>query len=302
MARGAKPTENKQKGRVPPQNIEAEQSTLGGILIDPDSINKVVDLVSPEDFYREDHGIIYELMLDLYERNDPIDLLTVSSLLRDKGLIEKVGGVTYLNTLVDLMPTSANIAQYARMIREKSMLRTLITVATEIVEKGYNVDNNVDTYIDDAEKLIFQVAEKKQRASFFAVKDLVIQSIRTVESLCQKKQTVTGVSTGFTELDKMTSGLQPSDLIIVAGRPSMGKTAFALDIARQAAQMDGDNRTPVGIFSLEMSKEQLVLRLLTSESQIDFSKLRNGERERGNRVAASCGRGEYLVPGAHLYR
>ena len=174
MARGAKPTENKQKGRIPPQNIEAEQSPLGGILIDPDAINKVVDLVSPEDFYREDHGIIYELMLDLYERNDPIDLLTVSSLLRDKGLIEKVGGVTYLNTLVDLMPTSANIAQYARMIREKSMLRNLITVATEIVEKGYDVDNNVDTYIDDAEKLIFQVAEKKQRASFFAVKDLVI--------------------------------------------------------------------------------------------------------------------------------
>lgn len=281
MARGSKPTETGKKGRVPPQNLEAEQSTLGGILIDPESINKVVDLVAPEDFYREDHGTIYELMLNLYEKNDPIDLITLSSLARDKGLMEKIGGVTYLNTLVDLMPTSANIAQYARMIREKSMLRNLIMVATEIVEKGYDVDNSVDTYIDDAEKMIFQVAEKKQRASFFAVKDLVIEGIKTVERLCQKKQTVTGVATGFTELDKMTSGLQPSDLIIVAGRPSMGKTAFALDIARQAAQMEGDGRTPVGIFSLEMSKEQLVLRLLTSESQIDFSKLRNGSVSAG---------------------
>jgi replicative DNA helicase len=281
MARGSKSTDSERKGRVPPQNLEAEQSTLGGILIDPESINKVVDLVSPEDFYREDHGTIYGLMLNLYEKNEPIDLVTVSSLARDKGLIEKIGGATYLNTLVDLMPTSANIAQYARMIREKSMLRSLITVATEIVEKGYGVDNSVDTYIDDAEKMIFQVAEKKQKASFFAVKDLVIEGIKTVERLCQNKQSITGVSTGFTELDKMTSGLQPSDLIIVAGRPSMGKTAFALDIARQAAQMDGDSRTPVGIFSLEMSKEQLVLRLLTSESQIEFSKLRNGSVSAG---------------------
>ena len=274
MARAVKTT-GERKGRVPPQNLEAEQSLLAGVLIDPESINKVVDIVMPEDFYREDHRLIFELMLDLYERNEPIDMITVSSLARDKGMLEKIGGVTYLNTLVDLMPTSANITQYGKMVREKSVLRGLIHVSTEIIEKGYEIETNVDTYVDDAEKMIFQISERKYRPSFFPVRDLVMENVKTIERLYQKKQTVTGLPTGFVELDKLTSGLQPSDLIIVAGRPSMGKTSLCLNIAQHVALSDGSN-VPVGVFSMEMSKEQLVMRLLSSESEVEFTKLRTG--------------------------
>jgi replicative DNA helicase len=273
MARTARAAEK--RGRVPPQNVEAEQSLLGGALIDPESLNKIVDIVSPEDFYREDHRRIFELMLNLYERNEPIDIVTVSSLARDKNMLEAIGGVTHLNTLVDLMPTSANITQYAKMVREKGLVRDLILIATEIVERGYDADNDVDAYVDDAEKLIFEVSERKFKPSFFSVKDLVMESVKTVERLYQKKQSVTGVATGFQELDKMTSGLQPSDLIIVAGRPSMGKTAFCLNIAQNVALTE-DGSVPVGIFSLEMSKEQLVMRFLSSESEVEFSRLRTG--------------------------
>ncbi len=263
------------RGRVPPQNLEAEQSLLAGVLVDPESMNKVVDVVQAEDFYRDDHARIFELMLDLYEKNEPIDIVTVSSAAKDKGILEKIGGVTYLNTLVDLMPTSANITQYAKMVREKALLRGLMKVSTEIIEKGYEVETNVDGYVDDAERMIFQISERKYKPSFFAVKDLVMENVKTIERLFQKKQSVTGLPTGFVELDKLTSGLQPSDLIIVAGRPSMGKTAFCLNIAENAALADGAS-APVGIFSMEMSKEQLVMRLLSSESEVEFSKLRNG--------------------------
>ena len=273
MARVAKnPVES--KGRVPPQNLDAEQSVLGGILIDPEALNKVVDVVDPADFYREDHRTIYQMVLDLYERNEPIDLVTVTSLARDKGLIEKIGGVANLSRLVDAMPTSANIVQYAKMVREKALLRNLMHIATEIVEKGYEVDANVDNYIDEAEKMIFQISERKYKPSFFSIKDLVMENMKVIERLSEKKQAVTGVPTGFSELDKMTSGLQPSDLVIVAGRPSMGKTAFCLNIAQHVGLLDGG--VPVGIFSLEMSKEQLVMRLLSSEAEVEFSKLRSG--------------------------
>jgi replicative DNA helicase len=273
MARVAKTSETK-RGRIPPQNIDAEQSVLGGVLIDPEALNKIVDIVDAEDFYREDHRTICQLVLDLYEKNEPIDLVTVSGLARDRGLLEKIGGVTNLARLVDSMPTSANIAQYAKMVREKALLRGLMHIATEIVEKGYDVDTNVDGFIDEAERMIFQISEKKYRPSFYAIKDLVMENVKTVERLCEKKQAVTGVPTGFLEIDKLTSGLQPSDLIIVAGRPSMGKTSFCLNIAQHVGLTDGG--IPVGIFSLEMSKEQLVMRLLSSEAEVEFSKLRSG--------------------------
>ncbi|MGD0231593.1 MAG: replicative DNA helicase [Syntrophorhabdales bacterium] len=273
MARVAKsPAET--RGRVPPQNLEAEQSVLGGILIDPEALNKIVDIIDAEDFYREDHRTIYQVVLDLYEKSEPIDLITVSSLARDRGLIEKIGGAANLSRLVDAMPTSANIAQYARLVKDKALLRNLMHIATEIVEKGYEVDTNVDNFIDEAEKMIFQISEKKYRPAFYSIKDLVMENVKVIERLCEKKQAVTGVPTGFTDLDKMTSGLQPSDLIIVAGRPSMGKTSFCLNIAQHAALSDGG--IPVGIFSLEMSKEQLVMRLLSSEAEVEFSKLRSG--------------------------
>lgn len=262
-------------GRIPPQNLEAEESILGGLLIDPESINKVVDLINTEDFYKDAHGKIYDAMIGLYEKNEPIDIVTVSSSIRDKGILDKIGGVTYLNTLVDLMPSAANITQYAKMVREKALLRNLINVATEIVEKGFDLDVNVDGYIDDAEKMIFRVSERKFRPSFYSVKDIVMDNVKIIERLYEKKQTVTGVPTGFTELDKMTSGFQPSDLIVIAGRPSMGKTALSMNIAQYVATMR-DGAVPVGIFSMEMSKEQLVTRLLSSESEVDHSKLRTG--------------------------
>ena len=261
--------------RVPPQNLEAEESLLGGILIDPESLNKVVDMVSAEDFYKETHGKIYDIMVGLYEKNEPIDIVTVTSAAKDKGVIDKIGGVTYLSALVDQMPSAANIVQYARMVREKGLLRNLMNVATGIIEKGYALDANVDDYIDDAEKMIFQVSEKKFRPSFFPVKSVVMESVKTIERLYEKKQSVTGVPTGFSELDKLTSGLQPSDLIVVAGRPSMGKTAFSMNIAQYVAMLK-ETAVPVGIFSMEMSKEQLVTRLLSSEAEVEHSKLRTG--------------------------
>ena len=261
--------------RVPPQNIEAEESLLGGILIDPESLNKVIDMVSAEDFYKETHGKIYDIMVGLYEKNEPIDIVTVTSAAKDKGVIDKIGGVTYLSALVDQMPSAANIVQYARMVREKGLLRNLMNVATSIIEKGYALDANVDDYIDDAEKMIFQVSEKKFRPSFLPVKSVVMESVKTIERLYEKKQSVTGVPTGFADLDRLTSGLQPTDLIVVAGRPSMGKTAFAMNIAQYVATMK-EGAAPVGIFSMEMSKEQLVTRLLSSEAEIEHTKLRTG--------------------------
>lgn len=260
---------------IPPQNLEAEQSLLGGLLVDPESINKIVDMVGSDDFYKDAHGKIYDVMLDLYERNEAIDIITVSSLAKDKGLVEKIGGITYLNSLVDLMPSAANIVQYGKMVREKALKRKLITAATLIIEKGHELDTNIDSYIDEAENLIFQVAENKFKPAFFSMKDIVMENIQKIELLAQKKQSVIGVPTGFTELDRLTSGFQPSDLIIVAGRPSMGKTALCLNIAQYVATMK-ENPLPVGVFSMEMSKEQLVTRLLSSESEIDHSKLRAG--------------------------
>jgi len=219
---------------------------------------------------------------------------------RDKGLTEKMGGVANLSRLVDGMPTSANIAHYARMVKEKALLRNLMHVATDIVERGYEVDTTVDTFIDEAERMIFQIAEKKYRPSFFSIKDLVWESMKTIESLKSRVDGITGVATGFTDLDRMTGGLQPADLIVVAGRPSMGKTSFALNIAQYAAVAgDGETTLPVGVFSLEMSKEQLAMRLLSSEAEVEFFKIRSGGLKEEERT--SLGRAAGKLYGAPLY-
>jgi replicative DNA helicase len=293
------PTER--KGRIPPQNTDAEQSLLGGILIDPEALNKIADIVEPSDFYREDNKTIFQLVLDLYERSEPIDLVTVGGLARDKGLVEKIGGITNLSRLVDVMPTSANITQYAKMVKEKALLRNIMLTATEIVEKGYEVETNVDGFIDEAEQMIFQIAEKKYKQSFFPMKDLVMESMKAIESLAERHDGITGVPTGFTDLDKMTGGLQHSDLIVVAGRPSMGKTSFALNMAQFAALAgDGDRGgLPVGVFSLEMSKEQLVMRLLSSEAEVEFFKIRGGGLKDEERMR--LGRAAGKLYGAPLY-
>jgi replicative DNA helicase len=258
--------------RVPPQNLEAESSVLGGILLDNEAINRVLEILAPEDFYRESHRKIFRAMVELSDRSEPVDLITLSDLLKSRGELELVGGAAYLASLADAVPTAANIAHYARIVREKAILRQLISAATEIATRGFEEQGDVDQFLDAAEKLIFDISEKKVKSSFVAIGDMIKDSLKTVEKLYERKELVTGVPTGFKDLDKLTAGLQPSDLIIVAGRPSMGKTAFCLNMATYAAFAGFG----VAIFSLEMAKEQLVLRMLCSEARVDNSKVRAG--------------------------
>jgi len=259
--------------RLPPQSLEAEVSVLGGVLLENEALNRALEVVNEGDFYREAHRQIFSALLHLYERNEPADLITLSEVLKKRGALEEVGGIEYLNFLVNSVPTAANIAYYAKIIKEKSILRKLINRATEIINLGFGDAGDVDESLDRAERLIFEISEDRVRPSFFPIKDIIKASFKTIENLYEKKQLITGVPTGFTKLDDLTSGLQPSDLIIVAGRPSMGKTALALNITQHAAIEDG---IPSAIFSLEMSKEQLALRLLCSEAKVDAHRLRGG--------------------------
>jgi replicative DNA helicase len=259
--------------RLPPQSLEAEVSALGGVLLENEALSRVLEVVNEGDFYREAHRQIFSALLHLYERNEPADLITLSEVLKKRDALEEVGGIEYLNFLVNSVPTAANIAYYAKIIKEKSILRKLINRATEIINLGFGDAGDVDESLDRAERLIFEISEDRVRPSFFPIKDIIKASFKTIENLYEKKQLITGVPTGFTKLDDLTSGLQPSDLIIVAGRPSMGKTALALNITQHAAIEDG---IPSAIFSLEMSKEQLALRLLCSEAKVDAHRLRGG--------------------------
>lgn len=259
---------------LPPQNIKAEQFILGGVLKTPDAMNKVADIVGPADFYRDSHSKIYEIMFDLHCNSDTtISVSSVSGVAHEKGILDSIGGVAYLNTLVDVAPKSADIAHYAKMIREKALLRRLMNAATDIIEKGWNEDANVNNY--DAVRMIKQIAKNACRPCFWASKNLVTEIVERIAGLWEKEQPVTGVPTGFAILDKLIDGLHNSDLTIVAGRPSMGKTAFCMNIAKNVATIRG-NSHPVAIFSLEVSKEELITRLLTSESEIELSKLKSG--------------------------
>ncbi|HXF76927.1 MAG TPA: replicative DNA helicase [Methylomirabilota bacterium] len=258
--------------KVPPQNLEAESSVLGGILLDNEAINLVLELLQPEDFYRESHRKIFRAMIDITDRGEPVDLITLSEFLKGRNELEAVGGAAYLASLADFVPTAANISHYARIVREKAILRSLISTATEIATRGYEEQGSVDEFLDSAEKVIFDISEKKIKASFVAVGDMITDTLKTIDKLYQRKEMITGVPTGYEDLDKLTAGLQPSDLIIVAGRPGMGKTAFALNLATNAALAG----TGAAIFSLEMAKEQLVLRMLCSEARVNSSKVRSG--------------------------
>lgn len=259
--------------KLPPQNIEAERSVLGSLLIDNESIHKVVEVLNGDCFYREAHRKIYNATLALYQRNEPADLITVTTELRTRGEIDEVGGAAYLSSLVDDIPSSANAASYARIVREKALRRLLIEGATEIAERGYQEEGNVDDFVDQAEKIILEVAQRRIRQGFASVKEIVKDSFKAIEQLYERKELVTGVPTGYRDFDRLTCGLQRSDLIVIAGRPSMGKTAFALNMAENAAV---DVGCRVAIFSLEMSKEQLVQRMLCSRAEVDASKLRGG--------------------------
>jgi replicative DNA helicase len=258
--------------KVPPQNLEAESSVLGGILLENDAINQVLELLRVEDFYREAHRKIFRAMIEITDRIEPVDLITLSEFLKGKNELDSVGGTAYLASLADFVPTAANISYYARIVREKAILRSLIHTATEIATRGYEEQGNVEEFLDSAEKVIFDISEKKIKAAFVAVGDMITETLKTVERLYQRKEMVTGVPTGYEDLDKLTAGLQPADLIIVAGRPGMGKTAFALNIAANAAY----NGVGAAVFSLEMAKEQLVLRMLCSEARVNSSKVRSG--------------------------
>jgi replicative DNA helicase len=259
--------------RVPPQHLEAEEFVLGAILLDNQAMNKALEVLSPTAWYRESHRRIFQAMVELSEANEAIDQITVCERLRRRNELEQVGGAAYLARLVAQVPTAANIRHHAKIVQDKALLRSLITVSTDIAASAYQETEKVEDLIDQAERKIFELAERRMRQSFIPVKHIVKGAFEMIERLYEKKERVTGVPTGFTELDEMTAGLQPSDLIILAGRPSMGKTALALSMAQHAAIQ---KRHAVAVFSLEMSKEQLVLRMLCSEARVDSHKLRSG--------------------------
>ena len=261
--------------RVPPQNIEAEQSVLGAILLDNEAINQAIEILTREDFYRESHREIFRAMVGLSERNQPVDAITLTDALRTGGVLEAVGGAGYIAELAACVPTAANAGHYARIVREKALLRSLASISTEIASGAYDSPPNVEEYLDESEHKIFEISERRIRQSFHSMPELTRESIRLLERLYERKELVTGVPTGFLDLDRLTAGLQAADLIVIAARPSMGKTALALNIAAHAAT-ECEPRVGVALFSLEMAKEQLVLRMLCAEGRVDSSKARAG--------------------------
>ncbi len=259
--------------RSAPQNISAEQATLGSILLEKDSILNCVEILQCEDFYKSAHQIIYKCALELFEKNQAVDLVTLTEELQKKKQLDEVGGASYLATLMSSVPTAANVFYYARIVEEKAILRKLINHATQIVSMGYEEQEEARVLLDKAENLIFDVSQQKLKNFFTPIKDLLTESFEKIEDLYHSGNFITGVPTGFIQLDELTTGFQPSELIIVAGRPSMGKTAFCMNIAQFAAMQ---HKVPVAVFSLEMSKSQIVQRMLCSEARIDTHALRRG--------------------------
>jgi len=265
--------------KVPPHSLEAEQSVLGGIIIDNEAMNRVLELLRPGDFYKEAHQRIFGAMISLFERGEPLDLITLTNELNRSKDLERIGGATYLAQLADAVPTAANIAYYAKIVKEKALLRRLIAAATDIVTECYREGQDIEELLDQAEQAIFSISQFRVRPAFFPIKEVLKEAFRSIERLYEKKELITGVPSGFKDLDRKTAGFQPSDLIIVAGRPSMGKTAFCLNIAQYAAV---EAKVPTAIFSMEMSKEQLALRMLCSEAKVSASKVRSGFLSEGD--------------------
>lgn len=259
--------------RLPPQNLEAEQCVLGSILLQQGALVKILELVAPEDFYRQAHKTIFSAMVTLFEKNEPQDIITVTNILKDKNQLDEIGGPAYLSNLTDIVPVAANITFYAKIIRSKAILRRLIQTSTEIAARCYEEQDDIDSLVDDAEQTIFEISRTKSSQDFQALSKIIPETFKRVERLAEKKELITGVPTGYDDLDRMTAGLQSSDLIILAGRPSMGKTALAMNIVQNAAIF---NKIPVAVFSLEMSKEQLGMRMLCSVSRVDSQNLRTG--------------------------
>jgi replicative DNA helicase len=259
--------------RLPPQNLEAEQAVLGAILLNPDVLTNVNERIRAEDFYRQGHQRLFQVMNELAEKRDPIDLVTLTALLQDKNLLEEVGGVSYLTEIAALVPAISNVDYYAKIVETKSMQRNLIRTASEIIGEAYTSEEDITGIMETAEKKILDIAKRRIKGSFAPIKEVLVESYEQIEALHYNKGGLKGLSTGFIDLDKMTSGFQKSDLIIVAARPSMGKTAFALNVAQNVATRTGET---VAIFSLEMSSAQLVMRMIASEGNIDAQAFRTG--------------------------
>lgn len=267
--------------RVPPQNIEAEQAVLGAMLIDKEAIAKATEVLSADDFYREAHRVIFSAMLELYNKNEAVDMVTVTEILKRDNKLEDIGGIAYITSLANVVLTAANVKYHAEIVAEKSVLRQLVRVSTEIAAMGYEANEDVGTLLDTAESRILEISNRKKKADFTPINDILMDSVQSIESLLQNKGGLTGIPAGFADLDKLTSGLHPSDFIILAARPSMGKTALALNIVQNVAlrahKVIGGEPRSVAFFSLEMSKEQLVNRMLCAEAGIDSQRLRVGE-------------------------
>ncbi|HRH32687.1 MAG TPA: replicative DNA helicase [bacterium] len=260
--------------RLPPQNLEAENFVLGSLLIDQNTIVRIADILNPEDFYKDSHGIIFECMKELYAHREPIDILSLTSKLEEKGKLEAVGGRSYIAGLANSVGTSSNVVYYAELIQRKSTLRRLISAASEISTLGYDEDEEIDKILDEAEQKLFNVSQKFLKQAFQPIDTLLNEAFDRIDELHKQSGKLRGLATGFTDLDALLAGLQKSDLVILAARPSVGKTSLALDIARQVAVI---NKIPVGIFSLEMSKEQLVDRMLCAEAGVSLWKMRTGK-------------------------
>lgn len=264
---------NLSETRMPPQNIEAEMSVLGSLMLDKDAIIKIADLVHPNDFYKDANRLIYETMLELFENREPIDVLSLSNKLEEKKKLEEIGGSGYLTDLVNSVPTASNVVHYSKVVQKKSLLRKLISAASDIIELGYEEAEDVEKILDEAEQKLFQVSQKYVKADFVPLKTYLESAFNRIDELHKGDRDLRGVPTGFTDLDNILAGFQKSDLVILASRPSIGKTSFALDIARNVALK---KKIPVGIFSLEMSSDQLVDRMLAAEARVDAWRIRTG--------------------------
>ena len=261
-------------GKIPPSDIEAEQAVLGSMLTDKDATIAAIEVLKEDDFYREDNKLIYRAILNLYNRAEPVDIITLKSELTSMGKFDAVGGLEYLADLPEKVPTTANVERYIKIVEEKAILRNLIKTANEIISLGYDPTEEVENIMDSAEKKIFDIMQSKNQKGYSPIKDVLVDTFSQLEVLYNQKQHITGVPTGFADLDYKTAGLHGSDLILLAARPAMGKTAFALNIATNAAVRA---KVPVAIFSLEMSKEQLVNRVLCGEAMVDSNKVRTGK-------------------------
>lgn len=282
--------------QIPPHSIEAEQSVIGSMILDRDAIGIALENISSNDFYQPDLRIIFEAIVTLYDNNKPVDLVTLQNQLKDENNLEQVGGVNYISQLAMAVPTSAHVSNYAQIVKEKAILRKLIKTSQDIIADSYDGKNKVEDVLNIAEERIFNIMQDRRTEEFSAIKELIIPTLNKIESIHKNQGQVTGIASGFIDLDYKTAGLQPADLVLIAARPSMGKTAFALNVAQYAAVKEN---IPTAIFSLEMSKEQLVNRMICSEAMVDAQKLRTGDLE--DEDWAKIANGSSILSAAPIY-